>query len=131
MAQFAAIYSLSFFKTRTVNVAQFCGQHLCSLLFHRREVQWKTFYEENDVAAKLMFAVLFHFPEDGRKALMTLSIIPNTLQVIWQRCRDVVAHACVIMVIRTHVIGGDGYPRWYEFVGKFFQQQFLLHYSMA
>ena len=28
----------------------------------------------------------------GSKALMTVSIIPNTLQIIWQRCKDVVVH---------------------------------------
>ena len=60
--------------------------------------------------------------EVGSKALMTLSIIPNPLQVIWQRCRDMVAHVlhAVIMVIWTHVFGGDGYPRWHESVKSFF-----------
>ena len=61
------------------------------------------------------------------KALMTLSIMLNTLQVVWQRCTYVVAH----FLHTLSCLCGNGYPRCYESVKSFFQQQLLLLYWMA
>ena len=117
---------LLFFQFRSFS---FCGQHLWSLVFYRRSSG--IHYTRGMMLLRswcFWFCFISQKREIGSKALMTLSIIPNTLQVILQRCRDVVAPFFHTLLWYIYVVGGDGYPRWYESVGKFFQQQFLLHY---
>ena len=65
----------------------------------------------------------------GSKALMTLSIMLNTLQVIWQRCTYVVAH---FLHMLSCLCGW--WKRLFQMLWicwKLFQQQLLLHYWKA
>ena len=117
-----------FSKTRTVWVVQLCGHHLWPIVFHRGITLLERVSGRHSTRGMMLlwdwcfwFCFISQKMEVGSKALMTLSIMPKTLQVIWQRCRDVGGRtllASVIMVIGMHVVGGDGYPR-YEYVGSF------------
>ena len=88
-----------------------------------RKGQRKTFYEGNDVAADLMLLVLFHLPEDGGWKQSVDGTVDYRLCRSSGRDAEMWSHTFVyvIMVILIHVVGGDGYPGRYEYVGVFFR----------
>ena len=123
------MYWLCFSETRTVQVDQFCGQHLWSLVFRRRNtlVRWEGPVEnilrgewcccEIDASVSVSPSRKWRLVA---KRWWHCRLYPTLNHlVVMQECGRTLL-VCVIMVIGTHVVGGDGYPRWYESVGSFF-----------
>ena len=135
------MYCLVFSETRTVPVIQFCGQHLWYLVLHRRNtLVWREVPVEDILrggwcCCEIDASGSVSSPRRWRLVASVEDTVDYTQHSAghlaeMQGCGCTLL-AYVIMVTGTHVVGGDGYPRWHKSVVRFFQQQLLLHYWMA